>query len=100
MAWAADFPDPDNFLRMGRFRTHTGWRNEAYERLIEQAREMTDQEGRMALYGQAEQMLVEETPIVPLHYGRASLLIKPWVRRFPTSPLNFWFWKDVVIEEH
>ena len=100
MAWTADFPDPDNFLRAGSFRSYSGWRNEPYERLIEQAREMMDQVGRMALYRQAEEILVEESPIVPLSYGRFSMLIKPWVRRFPASPLKFWYWKDVVIEPH
>jgi oligopeptide transport system substrate-binding protein len=100
MAWTADFPDPDNFLRMANFRSQSGWRHEAYEHLIQQAREMMDQAVRMALYRQAEEILIEETPIIPLHYGRLELLIKPWVRRFPTSPLKFWYWKDVVIEEH
>ena len=96
----ADFPDPDNFLRLGSFRNNSGWQNEAYERLIQQAREMMDQEGRMALYRQAEQILVEEAPIIPLLDGRLSMLIKPWVRRFPTSPVKWWHWKDVVIEPH
>jgi ABC-type oligopeptide transport system substrate-binding subunit len=99
-SWRADFPDPDNFLRLSEFRSSTGWRNENYERLVQQAREMMDQTGRMVLYRQAEEILVEEAPIIPLHYFRDSNLIKPWVRRFPTSPIKYWFWKDVVIEPH
>jgi ABC-type oligopeptide transport system substrate-binding subunit len=100
MAWGADFPDPDNFLRLAEFRTTSGWRNETYERLVQQARELMDQTGRLTLYRQAEDILVEEAPIIPLHYGRSSRLIKPWVRRFPTSPLKSWYFKDVVIEPH
>jgi peptide/nickel transport system substrate-binding protein len=61
---------------------------------------MTDQSRRLALYRQAEQILVEEAPLVPFAYTRRSLLIKPWVRRFPTSPISEVFWKDVVIEPH
>lgn len=99
-AWIADYPDPDNFLRLGSFRAETGWRNETYERLVHQAREMMDQEGRLALYRQAEEILVKEAPLVPIRYGRQSLLIKPWVRRFPTSPNSERFWKDVLIEPH
>ena len=98
--WSADYPDADNFLRLGSFRGTSGWRHEGYERLIRQAREMTDQSRRLALYRQAEQILVEEAPLVPFAYTRRSLLIKPWVRRFPTSPISEVFWKDVVIEPH
>jgi hypothetical protein len=28
------------------------------------------------------------------------MLVKPWVNRFPVSPLKWWFFKDVVIEPH
>jgi ABC-type transport system substrate-binding protein len=100
LAWTADFPDPDNFLRISNFSKYTGWRNEAFENLIHQAREMMDQAERLTLYREAEEILVDEVPIIPLNYERLSLLVKPWVKRFPVSPIRFWFWKDVVIEPH
>ena len=40
------------------------------------------------------------TNIMPLIYGRWHLLVKPWVRKFPTSAIKLWFWKDVIIEPH
>jgi ABC-type transport system substrate-binding protein len=96
----AGFPIPEEFLGFNNFIDRTGWRNEAYERLIRQAGVMMEQEGRMGLYRQAQEILVEQTPLLPLLYGRISLLVKPWVRRFPTSPLHWHYWKDVVIEPH
>jgi len=98
--WGADFPDPDNFLRANPFRRSTRWRNEAYERLLVQARRMMDQEERVNLYRQADRILVEEAPVIPLSYDRSHLLVKPWVSRYPTSGIRWWFWKDVVIEPH
>jgi oligopeptide transport system substrate-binding protein len=98
--WVADYPDPDNFLRAGPVRRQTRWRNEAYDRLVEEARRVTDQGERMKLYGQADRILVEEAAIVPLTYERLHLLVKPWVRRYPTSAIKYWFWKDVIIEPH
>ncbi|UCH09124.1 MAG: AAA family ATPase [Fidelibacterota bacterium] len=98
--WAADYPDPDNFLRVGFRRHETGWRNETYDRLVEEARRLMDQGERMKLYGQADRILIEEAPIMPFTYGRSGYLLKPWVRRFPTSPMKVWFWKDVIIEPH
>lgn len=54
----------------------------------------------MNLYGQADRILAEEAAIVPLTYERMHLLVKPWVRRYPTSPIKYWFWKNVIIEPH
>jgi oligopeptide transport system substrate-binding protein len=69
-----------------------------YERLLEQARQITDQAQRMQLYQQADRILMEEAVIVPLLYLQSHLLLKPWVRRFPTAAIKSpGFWKDVVI---
>jgi oligopeptide transport system substrate-binding protein len=98
--WVADYPDPDNFLRVALRTLPTGWHNATYERLVEQGRRISDQRHRMSLYGRADRILIEEAPLMPLFYGRNSVLVKPWVRKFPMSPRGGWFWKDVVIEPH
>ena len=59
-----------------------------------------DQSERMALYAQADQILIAEAPVIPIGYGRQHLLVKPWVRKFPTSAIKYMFWKDVAIEPH
>jgi oligopeptide transport system substrate-binding protein len=99
MRWTADYSDPDSFLRAANLHL-TRWQNEAYERLVEEARRVTDQGERMKLYGQADRILVQEAAIMPLCYHRQHLLVKPWVRRYPTSAIKWWFWKDVIIEPH
>jgi ABC-type oligopeptide transport system substrate-binding subunit/class 3 adenylate cyclase len=99
LGWGADYPDPDDFLRVA-IRDTASWRNEDYDRLVEEARRLTDQRRRMELYAQAERILVEDAPLMPLGYGRHQLLVKPWVSRFPVSPVNWQLWKDVVIEPH
>jgi ABC-type transport system substrate-binding protein len=109
LAWEADYPDPDNLLRVAvhdhqrwwrSARQQAWWWDEAYEEIVERARRLMDQRRRMELYRQAERILVEEVPWVPLGYTRRQLLVKPWVRNFPTSPVGWSFWKDVVIEPH
>lgn len=52
----------------------------------------------MDLYRQAEQILVDEAPILPTTYDRLHLLLKPWVRRFHPSPMKQRFWHEVIIE--
>ena len=99
-AWQADYPDPDNFLRVGLQSAGTGWRCAAYDRLVDKARRAMDQEERMKLYRQADRILVEQAPVMPLVHVWWGLLVKPWVRRYPTSAMRQWFWKDVIIEPH
>jgi oligopeptide transport system substrate-binding protein len=99
-AWQADYPDPDNFLRVGVQSAGTGWRCTAYDRLVEEARRVMDQRERIKLYGQADRILVEQAPVMPFVHVRWGLLVKPWVRRYPTSAMRQWFWKDVIIEPH
>jgi ABC-type oligopeptide transport system substrate-binding subunit/DNA-binding SARP family transcriptional activator len=100
-AFVADYPDPDHCLRgISSGRRATWWRNEAYDRLLEEARRAMDQEERMTLYRQADRMLVEEAPIMPIGYARQHLLVKSWVSKFPTSAIKHLFWKDVIIESH
>jgi len=100
MGWRADYPDPDSFLRASEWRVTGGWENEAYDGLVDGARRVANQRERMRMYQQADRILVAEAPILPLFYERIHMLVKPWVRRFPTSPVKMWFWKDVIIEPH
>ena len=97
-AWLADYPDPDSFLRLGlSYDGDVHW-NDEYAELVEAASRSTDQRARLALYEQADRLLMKEAAVMPLVYGRIDLLLKPWVRQFPISPVRFWFWKDVVME--
>jgi ABC-type oligopeptide transport system substrate-binding subunit len=61
---------------------------------------MTDLTERIKIYQAADRILIQEAVIVPLSYGRQHLLIKPWVKRYPMSPLSGFDGKDVIIEPH
>jgi ABC-type oligopeptide transport system substrate-binding subunit/serine/threonine protein kinase len=100
MGWTADYPDPDSFLRYATWLANGGWRNERYESLVQEARRITDQESRMELYRQAEQILVDEAPVVPVHYGRQQMLIKTWLPGMRASMITGNILKDVIIEPH
>jgi oligopeptide transport system substrate-binding protein len=98
--WGADYPDPDNFLRLAMHQLARLWGNPAYDGLVERARRLADQAQRMRLYNEADRLLIQEAVIMPLAYWQEHKLIKPWVSRFPTTPPWEHFWKDVVIEAH
>ncbi len=99
---AARYPDPDSILRIAgqRLWRMVGRRHPVYDRLVEEARSLRDHEARMALYRQADTILLDEAYFWPHLYSRTHILLKPWVRRYPISPLSISFWKDVVIETH
>jgi len=102
LGWFVDYVDPDSFLRLGlkRAQPHTHWKNDSYQHLVEEARRSIDQERRLALYRRADRILMEDAPIVPLSYGRMHWLAKPWVTRYPLSPVRRLFAEDVIIESH
>ena len=54
----------------------------------------------MVRYQAADRLLINEAAVVPLIYDNFHMLIKPWVKRYPVSPLSCDYWKDVIIEPH
>lgn len=45
--------------------------------MIKECRTLADNNKRMEIFTEAETLLMEEMPILPLYYLNASLLIKP-----------------------
>lgn len=75
--WIGDYPDPNTFLDM--FVTdggnnQTGWSNKEYDALIKTAAMTGDPEKRQKLLYDAESILLEEAPIIPIYtYTRVQL---------------------------
>jgi ABC-type oligopeptide transport system substrate-binding subunit/type II secretory pathway predicted ATPase ExeA len=98
--WAADYPDPDDFLRLALHQPHSRWHNERFELLLDSARRMTDAVERLKFYQAADRLLLDEAGVIPLTYGYYHCWLKPWITRFPASPLKTTYWKDAIIESH
>ncbi len=82
--WIADYPDPQDFLDIlfhSESRNNdTEYFNPEVDSLLEEARREQDFEKRMALYQQAEKMILEDAPIVPLTHDADYWLTKPYVK--------------------
>ena len=92
IGWIADYPDPENFLDIlfhsESTNNHTHYSNPEVDALLMKARVETDETARYALYNQAEQMILDDAPWVPLWFdGESKLLIKPNVQDFHLPPL-------------
>jgi ABC-type oligopeptide transport system substrate-binding subunit/DNA-binding SARP family transcriptional activator len=97
VAELADYPDPDAFFRERLIQVYSNYHDEVFDWLLQEARTTFDQAKRVALYEQLDRMVMEEAVFSPLAYGRVHALVKPKVKAFPFSPLQFWCWKDVVV---
>jgi ABC-type oligopeptide transport system substrate-binding subunit/class 3 adenylate cyclase len=103
--WAADYTDPDSFLRQSEIidtLKHWGWKNDYYMELVELAAQTPNRSHRMAMYRQADHILVEdEVLIIPIWYGGEWLLpqlLKPSVKNYHRNPLGFIPFKDIILE--
>ncbi|MEJ2513879.1 MAG: peptide ABC transporter substrate-binding protein [Gammaproteobacteria bacterium] len=82
-AWAADYRDVYSFasvLHSGSGLSDTGWQNPRYDALLAASLKTGDQARRMELLQEAERLLLEEQPVIPLYYFVTTRLVKPWVR--------------------
>jgi len=92
IAWIADYPDPENFLDLLFHSTsdnnHTNYNNPAVDNLLVQARTETKKEKRYELYQEAERLILNDSPWIPLwHSGERYVLLKPWVKNYNMSQL-------------
>ena len=81
----SSFLDPADFLdsyTTGHGMNHTGWSNAEYDALIKRASSETDNKKRFEYLYQAEEILIEELPILPLYYYVTSYLISPRVKGY------------------
>ncbi|MBB65503.1 MAG: hypothetical protein CMO81_10610 [Waddliaceae bacterium] len=80
-SWVADFPDSSNFLEVFKYKdsstNNTGWQSQAYVELLEQANYCSTNEEREKLLNNAEALLIQDMPIIPIYFGSFVSLKKP-----------------------
>jgi len=103
LGWVADYPDPENFLRIkfysGSTNNDSQYANAEVDRLLEEADTETDEARRLELYQQAEQIIVNDAPWIPLFHDKFSVLIKPYVKGYLLPPFVIPRMRYVHIEE-
>ncbi len=108
LGWSADYPHPNNFLRdvfqCGSGNNNMAYCNKQFDDLLNQAAQKPTLEEQIPLYNQAQQILVDDAPVVFIYwYGRFSL-VKPYVQGLvPTSQdssTGSLFYDKVTIAAH
>ena len=86
--WIGDYPDPNTFLDM--FVTdgpnnQTNWSNTEYDLLIKQAGEEQNVERRLEILNQAERILMDEMPIIPIYFYRSINMVQGRIEGFSAN---------------
>lgn len=102
MQWNADFPDPYDVLALDLLSDAAGnngmWQNSRFDQLVQQA-EQTSGAARLDLYGQAEQVAINDAAWLPLDHQVMSAVIPAAVHGVSVNHMGLYFgdWSDVYL---
>lgn len=90
--WVADYPDPDDwlpeFFGTGGGANLSGYSNPQFDTISQQAKVELDNSKRLALWAQAQQIIVNDMPIAFLYYGERIVLVNSKVKGLVTTGMD------------
>lgn len=102
-AWIADYDDAASFLntyRTGDSENTSKYSNPAYDEALRNAAKAATVAERGKYYQQAEDMLGQDVPAIPVYHYVRTHLVKPWVGGFVSDSLGNYYSKDMYIKKH
>lgn len=94
--WMPDYDDPMTYMELfegNNSQNSTGYKNPEYDKLVEAARIETDKVKRQQELWDAEKILVDDCPFIPLQFRQSAWLckdnLKGLVRPFVGSDIDF-----------
>ncbi|MDP9313481.1 MAG: peptide ABC transporter substrate-binding protein, partial [Chloroflexota bacterium] len=97
LGWCADYPDPQNWLSTV-FKTggigagRIGYSNPEFDRLVDEADRTPPGPEREQLYSQAQEILIEDAPVVFFWNNPGRIMVKPYVKGITeetVTPLDY-----------
>ena len=92
--FTVDYPDPNNLLAQVWWSQEQGfgrqdWSNNVFDQLVDRAAAEMNTDRRMALYRDAERLLLEEAGGVLLAHPLNLELRKPWLKRLKINKAGY-----------
>ena len=92
-SWIADYPDAENYLSVFYSKNpappnYTRYNSKVFDAAFEKAITETNDSLRYKLYQQADQVMIDDAPVVPLWYDKVVRLVQPHVKGFRPNALN------------
>jgi ABC-type transport system substrate-binding protein len=102
-SWIADYPDAENYLSVFYSKNpappnYTRYKNPRFDALFERAIRETNDSIRYQLYREADQVMINDAPVVPLWYDMVVHLIQPNLKGLPANGLNLLELRRVRVE--
>ncbi|SEF84230.1 oligopeptide transport system substrate-binding protein [Caloramator fervidus] len=100
--WIADYVDPMTFLDMwvsNSGQNNIGYNNPEYDKKIAAAKKEADPAKRMQLLHEAEDILMNDMPLVPLYYYTNIACVKDYVKDVHKSVLGFVYFENAYIQK-
>lgn len=109
MGWSADYPSPETFLANfyggtvpedihQRSNTNQSrYVNPVYDSILESARISSNHQERMKLFSEAECVLLDNPPLIPLWYAGDLLVSRTCLTNFHFNALNIYDFKNTYI---
>ncbi|MFM1886055.1 MAG: hypothetical protein RL026_1212 [Pseudomonadota bacterium] len=101
-AWIGDYPDPLTFLTLyqaGNGQNHGGYSSPAYETALAAAARSEDDGQRLQRLTQAEAVLNEEAPFLPVYFYQSRHLLRPYVRGWQGNVMDRHLSRDLWLAE-
>ena len=107
MAWVADYPNPENFLWLmyGKnvpaekdkvsYPNSARYKNVIFDKLFEEARGMKTQKDAYDSFVKAEQVLMNDAPVMVLWYEEAYRLMQATVKNFYGNAMRYRNYSEV-----
>ena len=90
--WCADYPDPENFadvlFHTGSEMNYGNYSNPALDKILETARVELNVDKRIALYQQAEQIIVDDAAALFLYHSSSYVVVKPYIKGYIIPPVS------------
>ncbi|HEX2130242.1 MAG TPA: ABC transporter substrate-binding protein [Actinophytocola sp.] len=90
--WSMDYPSMVNFLKPLYFSgfpsNHTTYSNEQFEQLVEEGNAADGEDAAIEKYTEAERLLLETMPVIPVYFGKAFYVYSDNVESVPYSALH------------
>ncbi|MFL1781014.1 ABC-type oligopeptide transport system, periplasmic component [Candidatus Hepatincolaceae symbiont of Richtersius coronifer] len=99
--WVGDYDEASTFLDLAVTTGSTNYSkysNLAYDNLVAKGKKSLDKEARNRLYSQAETILLEDLPVIPVYYFVSKNLVAPRVKGWQANTSNFHLVKYLSLE--
>lgn len=99
--WVADYDDPMTFLELwttDNGNNDTGWSHEEYDRLIEKARSAKKSPDRVKYFLQAESLLLDRGPVVPIFHYVSHELVGSTIQGYEPHNRDIHLLKDLSVQ--